>query len=203
MKKLIIFSVLLTIIAIWSCSSDNSQEVKSIEKIVVNNDKDLGLIEADVKDDAKDLLGAMPTYSQAAPGTSEKMERAFENAPPMIPHSTEGLLPIKINNNMCKTCHMPELAVAMKATPIPISHMTNYRPEVKLNTGEINIEASKKVTQEDLGGKLSAARFNCSQCHVPQAKIDVAIQNTFEAVYRNKDLKNKSNLEDNIKEGVK
>ena len=202
MNKLLISFVLFAFVGFWSCSSGTDQIEEEVVSIA-NNDTKLGLIDSDVTDDESDVLGAMPTYSTAAPGTSEKMERAFENAPPMIPHNTEGLVPIKKSMNMCLTCHMPEVAVAMKSVAIPISHMTNYRPEVDLGTGTINIDKSKEITQTDLDGKLSNAVYNCTQCHVPQANVDVAIQNTFDKVYRNIDSKNSSNLGDNRSEGIK
>lgn len=201
MKKLTTLMALLAIFSLWSCSSNEADS--NVDLVVENNDKDLGLIEADVKNNDEDLLGDMPTYSSDAPGTSQKIERSFENAPPMVPHSVDGLIPITAKSNMCISCHMPEVAVAMKATPIPVSHLTNYRPEVKLTKGDINIAASKKVTEKDLGGKLHNAMYNCTQCHVPQAKIDVVIQNNFTKVFRENDLKEKSNLNSTIKEGVK
>ena len=202
MNKLFISVVLIAFIGLWSCSSGgNQEEVKAIDE--ANNDTELGLINADVHDDKSDNLDSMPTYTTAAPGTSQRMERSFENAPPMIPHSTLGLVPIKKDMNACITCHMPEVSVAMKSTAIPVSHFTNYRPEVVLNDGKINVEKSKVVTKIDLKGKLSHTRFNCTQCHVTQANVDVLIQNTFESVYRDNGLKNTSNLVDNISEGVK
>ncbi|OYT11461.1 MAG: nitrate reductase [Bacteroidetes bacterium 4572_112] len=198
MNKLLISVALISLIGFWSCSSeDNSAEQKN-----TNNETKLGLIDSDVQKNADDLAG-MPTYSESAPGTSQRVDRAFENAPPMIPHSTEGLVPIKMNNNACLTCHMPDVAVTMKSTAIPASHFTNYRPDVHLNDGTIDIAKTKVVTQKDLDGKLNMARFNCTQCHVTQANVDLAIENTFKAVYRKSDLNSKSNLSDNIAEGVK
>jgi len=192
--------ILSCLVIVWACSI-NEPEQKTV-KVVENNDKDLGLISVDVKNN-KDVLGAMPEYSKDAPGAAKTIDRSFENAPPLIPHSTEGLVPITKANNMCISCHMPAVAAALKATPIPVSHLTNYRPEVKLNNGKVDIASSKKVVAHDLDGKLSMARYNCTQCHVPQAKIDVAIQNKFEAVYRDTSAIKKSNLSNNIKEGVR
>ncbi len=204
MNKLFISVVLIAFIGLWSCSSGgNQEEVKAIDEVQANNDTELGLINADVHDDQTDNLDAMPTYTTAAPGTSQRMERSFENAPPMIPHSTVGLVPITKAMNACTTCHMPEVSVAMKSTAMPASHFMDYRPKVVLNDGKIDIEKSKVVTKVDLKGKLSMTRFNCTQCHVTQADVDVVIQNTFEKVYRDNNLKNSSNLVDNISEGVK
>lgn len=197
MNKLLIFSILTCGILFLSCS----EEIKKEQPIKKDDGSSkLGLIVSDLLDDETDNLGKMPTYSTMAPGTSERYDRAFENAPPMIPHSTEGLLPITKEKQMCITCHMPEIAAVVKSTPIPITHLTHYRPEVNINSdGTINPNV---ITEKDLEGKLDMTRYNCTQCHVPQAKIDLAIQNNFEAAFRKKEAINKSNLSENFSEGV-
>ncbi|OQX73478.1 MAG: hypothetical protein B6D59_05440 [Campylobacteraceae bacterium 4484_4] len=43
------------------------------------------------------------SYTKAAPGTAKTFQRSFENAPPMIPHSVEGLLPITKSNKPCSS----------------------------------------------------------------------------------------------------
>ena len=45
-------------------------------------------------------------WTLPAAGEAQRYERAFENAPPMIPHDLEGLMPITTDNNMCISCHM-------------------------------------------------------------------------------------------------
>ena len=92
----------------------------------------LGLRKTDLYSEEKETTGIQADYSRPAPGASTKFERAFVNAPPMIPHSVEGLLPITQNNNQCLGCHMPEVAPSVKATPIPASHFTNYRPSTTM-----------------------------------------------------------------------
>ena len=93
------------------------------------------------------------TYPTAPPGTSQVLSRAYPLAPPQIPHSTMGLLPITKDGNACQACHMPAVAAAMRATAIPVSHMN--------------------------GDAISNARYNCSQCHVPQANVGLLVQNDF------------------------
>lgn len=184
-----------------SCGSDEANV--SVEKINSTGETELGLIKSTLTDDEANLLGNMPEYSAAAPGTAEKIERAFENAPPMIPHMTTGFLPITIDNNICLTCHMPDKAEAVKAVPLPQSHFTNLRPEVIKVGGLYKVNAKEgEVTKKDMGGKLNSAYFNCSQCHVPQANVTVDIKNTFERVFRDKESGSKSNLVDQITEGI-
>ena len=128
-------------------------------------------------------------YRTAAAGSSHKMKRAFQDAPPMIPHSTEGMLPIKIGANQCTGCHMPEVAPSIGATPIPESHFTDFRPHHKLVNGTFvkvadNYKNDVSIRKTE---HLQGARFNCSQCHAPQSQGNLAVENTFEAQYTSKD----------------
>ena len=147
-------------------------------------------------------------YTTAAPGTSKRFDRAFENAPPMIPHSVDGLLPITKGNNACLGCHMPDVAPAMKATPIPPSHFASFRPKTTIGKGGEVIKEGKAVSNtSDIKtvmhkqDKLYQGRFNCSQCHAPQAQIDPLVKNNFTPDFT-KDGAKKSNLIDVINEGV-
>lgn len=140
-------------------------------------------------------------YSQAVAGSSKKFERAFQDAPPMIPHSVEGMLPITVNNNQCVSCHTPGVAESLNALPYPKSHTTEFRPETSLakdgrivkngkavdNTSSANLE---HVTIKEMAS-LSGARFNCSQCHAPQSQGEL-VGNTFQAEFTSKDGANKS-----------
>jgi len=125
-------------------------------------------------------------YVTAQPGASDKFNRAFQDAPPMIPHDTEGLLPIKIGENACTGCHMPDMAAAMGATPIPVSHMTNMRPTHNYD-GKTFSKSIDNMKNEMAISKPTAAlvggRYNCSQCHAPQSQGNLAVENTFEPVY--------------------
>jgi len=150
-------------------------------------------------------------FSKAAPGTSKKIERSYVNAPPLIPHSVEGLLPITAASNQCLGCHMPDVAKSVNATPIPESHFTDFRPKTTLdkkghmvkdgkvvnNTSDVKIAKFRKMK------KLNPARYNCSQCHVPQANIKPLVENTFKPDFSDPALKGKSNLIKVIDEGVK
>lgn len=200
LKRVLILGFIATLM-FNSCSSDNKGEntdnVKSVKE------ETLGLIKSDVHSDTETLLGEMPQYSMQAPGTAEKMERAFENAPPMIPHMTEGFFPITRTNNICITCHMPDKVESTGAVAIPVSHFTDYRPKVVKVGDRYSVDAKEGEVVSIKLNDLSATRFNCSQCHVPQANVTVDIKNTFERVFRDDASKTGSNLEENIKEGVK
>ncbi len=149
-------------------------------------------------------------YIKKAAGESQVIERAFENAPPMIPHDVEGMLPITTNNNSCTGCHTPGVAESMNATPIPKSHFTDFRPDTSLAKNGKIVKAGKVVentsdikTVSKTLDTLSGSRFNCTLCHAPQSMATQAPKNEFEADFRGTDLNTKSNLIENINEGVK
>jgi len=200
-KRVLIFGFVASLM-FSSCgggdnSGENTNDVKSV------GEETLGLIKSDVHSNDENLLGAMPQYSTKAPGTSEKIERAFENAPPMIPHMTDGFFPITKDNNICLTCHMPDKVATTGAVAIPATHFTNYRPKVIKDGDKYKVDAEEGEVVSNKLTTLSAARYNCSQCHVPQANVTVDIKNTFDRVFRNDASKTGSNLDKIIDEGVK
>ena len=180
-KSLIIACSMVALISIGCAASSG---------IVSNNsEKELGLRKTDLYSEGTDTIGAKTDYSRPAPGASKKFERAYLDAPPMIPHSVEGLLPITQSNNACLGCHMPEVAPSLKATAIPASHFANFRPATGMAAdGKITKEGKAVDNTSDFKtvahkmDKLNPARFNCSQCHAPQAKVKLAIQNHFNEV---------------------
>jgi len=175
----------------------------------------LGLRKTSLFDE--DVKPAEGKFDRPAPGTAPKFERAYVNAPPMIPHSVEGLLPITKDNNQCLGCHMPDVAKSVGATPIPPSHFTNYRPTTVLKDGELVKEGKKVgIAKGDMGNvsdiKLAKAkkldhlyqgRYNCSQCHAPQANVKTAVGNTFKPDGMTDEFKTKSNLANMMDDGVK
>ena len=149
-------------------------------------------------------------YIKSAPGTSARIERAYFNAPPMIPHDVEAMLPITAKNNQCLGCHMPNVAKSVGATPLPKTHFTDYRPKTKLKNGVLIKDGKKVKNTSDLklakakpSTKLQHSRFNCTQCHARQSNVKTAVGNTFRPDYINDEFKEKSNLIDTINEGVK
>lgn len=173
------------------------------------SEESLGLRKTDLYTE-KSTTGDKTMYIKDAAGTSKYINRAFENAPPMIPHDVDGMLPITINNNACMGCHEPAVAPSMNATAIPATHFTNYRPDTSLASDGKIVKDGKKVenTSDYLVGSkklnhVSGARFNCSQCHAPQSQGKLVVENEFEADFRKDGASRASNLITNINEGVK
>lgn len=179
--------------------SSSSAQTQKTEQIKTNSDKkekvklkdgkgakDLNILRAtnDVIDE-DDIKLADINWTKPAAGESKRYDRSFENAPPLIPHDLEGLIPITADNNMCVSCHMPEVAKDVGATPIPKSHLYSIR------------------NKKDLEGKLSDDRFNCTTCHVPQANVEAKFKNNFKPEYRDANSTSRSNLLDVLNEGVR
>jgi cytochrome c-type protein NapB len=137
-------------------------------------------------------------YSKAAPGTSKRFQRSYENAPPLIPHNIEGLVPITLNRNACLDCHLPSVAKSVGATPIPPTHFKDFfkagKEKIK-NLGNVKIHMSKN--------DIAPQRYNCVQCHVPQANAKPLVKNTFKPYFRKKENMHRSTLNDQLFEGAK
>ena len=100
-------------------------------------------------------------YRQADPYSGGVLPRAYSGAPPQVPHSLDGLVPITRDSNTCLSCHqLPDQVGKKKVkgqpTALPTSHYTN----VKNNA-------------------LFMGRYNCIQCHTPQANVNSLVGNTF------------------------
>lgn len=124
------------------------------------------------------------TYAAADPGDSELIARAFENAPPVIPHNVEGLLPITIDENQCAGCHLPDAAADVGATPVPASHFYDIRRDRQLPD-------------------LNPANYNCTQCHTSWVDDGDLIENRFEPYFRAREKLKSSNLLEELNEGVR
>jgi len=168
------------------------------------SEESLGLRKVDLYSEDK-VVPEETKYSKVAPGPGGKTyKRAFQDAPPMIPHDVEGMIPITINNNQCTSCHAPEVAPSIGALPYPKSHMINFRPDTKLAKDGTIIKNGKEIvntSSEDRSNvtikpinRLSGARFNCTQCHAPQSEGQL-VENTFEPEYTNEDGTKKSSWE--------
>lgn len=170
-KKTLIATATLTAILATGCAMSSSVSEES-----------LGLRKTDLYSE-NTTVADQTSYSKVAAGEAKVYERAFENAPPMIPHDVEGMLPITTANNSCLGCHDPAVAPSVGATSVPKSHLFDMRSQTVL-------------------ASVSHARYNCSQCHAPQSNNKPLVENTFKPEFRAKDGMKHSNLLDNLNEGV-
>lgn len=84
--------------------------------------------------------------------------RDFVHQPPLIPHTIEGYT-VNLKVNKCLTCHSWSNYQQSRATKISQTHF-------------------KDRDGNDLSN-VSARRYFCTQCHVPQADAQPLVENTF------------------------
>ncbi|MCX6074987.1 MAG: nitrate reductase cytochrome c-type subunit [Campylobacterales bacterium] len=170
------------------------------------DEKDLGIRKTEVYSEDNTVPDGTNYHSEAR-GTSKKIQRAYVNAPPMIPHDISDLDEIDKNNNACLGCHMPDVAITMGATPIPKTHFTNFRPAVETDVEDnFKSESNDKIIKKDLHGVLWQALYNCTQCHAPQTQGKLQVESNFKPDYANnkgQKHQNRSYLMDEIGIGVK
>jgi cytochrome c-type protein NapB len=146
MKTLVLTCVLLTL----------SLQAGAADKGLTEEQMGLSRTSVDVDPDP-----ATFEYRQADPYTSGVLPRAYNGAPPQVPHNLDGLIPITRDSNTCLSCHQQPDQVGKKKvkgqpTALPASHYT----DVKKNA-------------------LYMGRYNCTQCHTPQANVNPLVGNTF------------------------
>ncbi|MEN8125284.1 MAG: nitrate reductase cytochrome c-type subunit [Bacteroidota bacterium] len=194
MKKYFIL-LIVSVVAFGSCKSDDTSKIKKSDQEVSAGDE---LMVDKVE------IGEMDLYSITPENESSGIDRAFENAPPLVPHTVVGMVDIKMNDNECLLCHMPNKAKAEDATPIPKSHFIDYRPKITKQGDQWLVDAKEnEVVQSTVSDKLENSRFFCNQCHVPQTDATIFLRNTFKPEFRNLSDKSKSDLDEKIGEGVK
>ena len=194
MVKISLSVVAGSVLFFAGCYNGNTPQ-KTTQKITAKlvSEESLGLRKVDLY--SEDTVSPETTqYGKEYAGSGHMIERAFQDAPPMIPHDVEGMLPITINNNSCTGCHMPQVASSMNATAIPESHFIDFRPTSRAIGGTNTSSADMKDISIKKMDKLVGARFNCSGCHAPQSEGQL-VENTFSAEFTSVDGAKKSSWE--------
>ncbi len=109
---------------------------------------------------AADAAPAVLDYAGKTPGDQEILARSFEQQPPLIPHKADNMR-INMQGNKCLECHDRPFYKKEEAPKIGDSHYQD-RDGKMLN-------------------KISMARYNCNQCHVPQVNAPPLVANTFQS----------------------
>lgn len=101
-------------------------------------------------------------YRDNQPFSGQVLPRAYQGAPPQIPHDIQNFVPITRENNTCVGCHQQPAMIGKKTkgqpTPLPITHYVDAK-----------------------ASSLNMARYVCTQCHTPQANVKPLVGNTFKA----------------------
>lgn len=195
-KKTLVFGVSLAAFIITGCAVSSTY-----------NEEEIGLRKTNLYSE-NDTLAAKTSYTTVAAGESKTFERAFENAPPMISHDVEGMLPITMSNNSCLGCHDPLVAESINATPVPKSHLASFRPITEYVNGEFKKEGKVVGNTSDIKVVInkregvSSERYNCSACHAPQSNNEPLVKNEFSPEFRAQNGAKRSNLLDTLNDGV-
>lgn len=127
------------------------------------NDSDIGLSKTSVFDDPEPEVFV---YDETRARYSTSMARAFPGAPPQVPHEVDSMLPITLDDNQCLECHDRPDEIGSEAG-------RGGKPMDKMHYARAGEEGS------DEGWLLSGLRYNCNQCHVPQAGVTPLVENYF------------------------
>lgn len=105
------------------------------------------------------------SYSDSKPKTTKRLPKAYSTLPPQVGHSFKEYLPITLEDNECLDCHDKRKLLKRKwkqgkKLPMPDDHYGSFE---------------KKGGVEDVAG----ARYNCTQCHVPQSDAPPLVENVF------------------------
>lgn len=122
-------------------------------------DLDFGLRKTALTDDR---VPPRVVFTEATPGGNARLPRAYDGAPPLIPHSLDGFVPIALSENTCLLCHQTGSTDPADPPQVPRSHLTDFR-------------RAPDVVRETLAG----ARWNCTACHVVQSDAPVLVENRF------------------------
>ncbi len=123
------------------------------------SDLELGLRKTALTDDR---VPPRAVFTDAAPGGNVRLERAYDGAPPLIPHSLDGFVPITSSDNTCLLCHQTGSTDPADPPQVPRSHLIDFR-------------RAPDVVRETVAG----ARWNCTACHVMQSDAPVLVENQF------------------------
>ena len=91
----------------------------------------------------------------------EPIARDYVQQPPLIPHKIKGYK-VNLKSNKCLSCHSWKNYREAGATKISQTHFEDRDANVLAN--------------------ISARRYFCTQCHVPQVNAEPLVENTFKPI---------------------
>ena len=167
MKKLMLISAAASLFVLTGCNNAANVNNNNVSNKTV---KVTGIREASLNSDSQNLAVVKYTSVAPMPGKVKPFKKSYVTAPPMIPHSINGMTPITVKSNMCLSCHLPQKAKTMGITPMPKDHFVD------------NFEGNRHIR------RVAGSRFFCTTCHAPQAKLNPVIENKFESMKSNAGL---------------
>jgi cytochrome c-type protein NapB len=114
-------------------------------------------LRGDTSVDSESASAEVKTYLK----DNQPIARDYLQQPPLIPHKIEGYL-INIKHNKCLSCHS----------------WKNYREHNATKISQTHFESRDGAVLSN----VSARRYFCTQCHVPQISGQPLVENTFKPV---------------------
>ena len=114
-------------------------------------------LRGDAPVDADSSSAEVKTYLK----DNEPIARDYLQQPPLIPHKIDGYL-VNIKHNKCLSCHS----------------WKNYRQKNATKISQTHFESRDGAVLSN----VSARRYFCTQCHVPQVSSQPLVENTFKPV---------------------
>ena len=161
MKKLILISAAASLFILTGCNNNTNVSSNNVSNKTV---KVTGIRKASLNADSQNLEVVKYTEAQPFSKKVKLFKPSYVTAPPMIPHSINGMTPITVKNNMCLNCHLPKNAKSLGVPAIPKDHFVD------------NFEGNKHVK------RIAGSRFFCTTCHDRQANLNPVVENKFEAM---------------------
>ena len=126
------------------------------------------LIAAAANAEVQSLRGVLPVDADSASADvksylkdNKTIPRDYLQQPPLIPHKIDGYQ-VNIKFNKCLSCHS----------------WKNYRQHNATKISQTHFESRDGAVLSN----VSARRYFCTQCHVPQVDSRPLVENTFEPV---------------------
>lgn len=108
---------------------------------------------------AADEAAEVKEYAGARPGKQTPIARTFSTQPPLVPHAVERFDEINLEGNQCLDCH----------------GAANYKKANAPKIGDSHFVDRDGKKHED----ATNARYNCTQCHVPQIDAPPLVESAF------------------------
>jgi len=162
MKKLLLISAAGALMLLTGCNQ--ASNVSANNKVSEKPVSVTGIRKAGLNKGSQNLPVVTYNNQPPIPGKVKPYKTSYVTAPPMIPHSIEGMTPITAKNNMCLNCHLPQNAKALGITPMPPDHFVD------------NFDGNKHIR------RVAGSRYFCTTCHDPQANLNPVVENRFESM---------------------
>lgn len=123
----------------------------------------ISTVTAEVQSLRGDMIGSDSSAPEIKPYYKDRppINRDYLQQPPLIPHKTEGYI-VNVKHNKCLSCHS----------------WANYRKHNATKISQTHFESRDGAVLSN----VSARRYFCVQCHVPQADAQPLVENTFQPV---------------------